>query len=95
MPNAIFAYQQATRKEEAKINVILTIDGEDVERFEPSENTPHEECIYFPHDNQYNIIEIDGTRIRDKEDSSPEQIAMQTGWISQPGQTSICLWADD
>ena len=83
LPNAIFAYQQATRKEEAKIYAILTIDGEEIERFELSENTPH--------DNQYNIIEIDGTRIRDKEDNSPDQIAVQTGWISQPGQTSICL----
>ena len=42
-------------------------------------------------DDQYNIIEVDGTRIRDKEDNSPDQIAVQTGWISQPGQTSICL----
>ena len=83
LPNAIFAYQQATRKEEVKIYAILTIDGEEIERFELSENTPH--------DNQYNIIEIDGTRIRDKEDNSPDQIAVQTGWISQPGQTSICL----
>lgn len=91
LPNAIFAYQQATRKEEAKIYAILTIDGEEIERFELSENTPHEEFIYYPHDNQYNIIEIDGTRIRDKEDNSPDQIAVQTGWISQPGQTSICL----
>ena len=91
LPNAIFAYQQATRKEEAKIYAILTIDGEEIERFELSENTPHDEFIYFPHDDQYNIIEIDGTRIRDKEDNSPDQIAVQTGWISQPGQTSICL----
>ena len=83
LPNAFFAYQQATRKEEAKIYAILTIDGEEIERFELSENKPH--------DNQYNIIEIDGTRIRDKEDNSPDQIAVQTGWISQPGQTSICL----
>lgn len=91
LPNAIFAYQQATRKEEAKIYAILTIDGEEIERFELSENTPYDEFIYFPHDDQYNIIEIDGTRIRDKEDNSPDQIAVQTGWISQPGQTSICL----
>lgn len=91
LPNAIFAYQQATRKEEAKIYAILTIDGEEIERFELIENTPHDEFIYFPHDDQYNIIEIDGTRIRDKEDNSPDQIAVQTGWISQPGQTSICL----
>ena len=56
LPNAIFAYQQATRNEEAKIYAILTIDGEEIERFELSENTPHEEFIYFPHDDQYNII---------------------------------------
>lgn len=81
LPNAFFAYQQATRKEEAKIYAILIIDGEEIERFELSENKPH--------DNQYNIIEIDGTRISDKEDNSPDQIAVQTGWISKPGQTSI------
>ncbi len=57
--------------------------------FELSENTPHEEFI-TPHDDQYNIIEIDGTRIRDKEDNSPDQIAVQTGWISV-GSDSICL----
>lgn len=56
-----------------------------------SENTPREEFYFEPHDDQYNIIEVDGTRIRDKEDNSPDQIAVQTGWISQPGQTSICL----
>ena len=39
----------------------------------------NEEFIYFPHDDQYNIIEVDGTRIRDKEDNSPDQIAVQTG----------------
>ena len=48
LPNAIFAYQQATSKEEAKIYAILTIDGEEIERFELSEKTPHEEFIYYP-----------------------------------------------
>ena len=55
------------------------------------EDTPREEFIYFPSDDQYNIIEVDGTRIRDKEDNSPDQIAVKTGWISRVGQTSICL----
>ena len=91
LPNAIFAYQQATRKEEAKIYAILTIDGEEIERFELSENTPHEEFIYFPHDDQYNIIEIDGTRIRDKEDNSPDQIAVQqVGFPSRVRQVFAC-----
>ena len=92
LPNAIFAVQQmATPTDEAKIYAIITIDGEEVQRIELSENTPREEFYFEPHDNQYNIIEVDGTRIRDKEDNSPDQIAVNTGWISKPGQTSICL----
>ena len=74
LPNAIFAYQQATRKEEVKIYAIITIDGEEVQRIELSENTPREEFYSEPHDNQYNIIEVDGTRIRDKEVQLPERI---------------------
>ena len=50
----------------------------------------------MPHDNQYNIIEIDGTRISDKEDNSPDQIAVQTGWISSRiKQVLLATWADD
>ena len=32
-----------------------------------------------------------GKKIRNKEDNSPDQIAVKTGWISKPGETSICL----
>lgn len=92
LPNAIFAVSQLTAANEAaKIYAIVTIDGVEERRIELSENTPRDEFILFPHDNQYNIIEVDGTRIRDKEDNSPDQIAVKTGWISLPGQTSICL----
>ena len=80
-----------TSTEEAKIYAVVTINGEEVQRFELKEDTPREEFIYFPSDDQYNIIEVDGTRIRDKEDNSPDQIAVKTGWISRVGQTSICL----
>ena len=46
---------------------------------------------YYPAKGQYNIIEIKDGKIRDREDNSPDQIAVRTGWISNPGQTSICL----
>ena len=89
MPSLLTNKQREKKKQ--KIYAILTIDGEEIERFELSENTPHEEFIYFPHDDQYNIIEIDGTRIRDKEDNSPDQIRGANRLDSQPGQTSMCL----
>ena len=58
LPNAIFAVQQmATPTEEAKIYAVVTINGEEVQRFELKEDTPREEFIYFPSDEQYNIIE--------------------------------------
>ncbi|WP_440896418.1 NusG domain II-containing protein [Amphibacillus sp. Q70] len=70
---------------------VISIDGEVVDEFVLSEDTPHQEVTYYPNEGQYNIIEIDGPRIRVKEDNSPDQIAVQTSWIERPGQTSICL----
>ena len=58
LPNAIFAVQQMTTPTaEAKIYAVVTINGEEVQRFELKEDTPREEFIYFPSDDQYNIIE--------------------------------------
>lgn len=70
---------------------IVSIDGKEVDRFTLSEETEHQLITYHPSKKQYNIVEIEGTRIRVKEDNSPDQIAVKTGWISKPGQTSICL----
>ena len=87
MPSFLTNKQQQKKKQK----FTRTIDGEEIEGFELSENTPHEEFIYFPHDDQYNIIEVDGTHIRDKEDNSPDQIAVQTdGFPSQVRPVSAC-----
>lgn len=76
---------------ETKIIAYVRINGEVVDQFELSKDTPHQEITYYPNEGQYNIIEVDGERIRDKEDNSPDQIAVMTGWISQPGELSVCL----
>lgn len=91
IPHVVFAVQHSNVDTEAEIIAIVSIDGEEVDRFILSEDTPNELVTYYPSGNQYNIIEVDGTRIRVKEDNSPDQIAVMTGWISQPGETSICL----
>ena len=62
-----------------------------MDRFDLSEDAPHEEKTYYPHPGQYNIIERDGKRIRVREDNSPDQIAVKTSWVGRPGQVSICL----
>ena len=89
-PLAIFHYSYAQSASD-EVVAYISIDGEVVDTFTLSESTPHELKTYYPAGDQYNIIEVDGTRIRVKEDNSPDQIAVKTGWISRPGETSICL----
>ena len=92
LPMAVFAYTTSEQDYESnKTEAIITIDGKEVDRFTLSKDTPHQEKTYHPTDKQYNIIEVDGTRIRVREDNSPDQVAVKTGWIEKPGQMSICL----
>jgi len=69
---------------------VIRINGQEVDRFNLDALSTLEKS-YYPAEGQYNIIEIDDGRIRVKEDNSPDQIAVKTGWISKNGQTSICL----
>ncbi|HCE12792.1 MAG TPA: NusG domain II-containing protein [Enterococcus sp.] len=69
---------------------VIRINGQEVDRFNLDTLSSLEKS-YYPAQGQYNIIEIDDGRIRVKEDNSPDQIAVKTGWISKNGQTSICL----
>lgn len=83
-------YQNVETASENRI-AIVTVDGEEVDRFELNTTTPHQEKTIHPHKGQYNIIELEGNRIRVKEDNSPDQIAVKTGWIDKTGQVLICL----
>ena len=42
-------------------------------------------------DQHYNIIEIDGQRIRVKEADCPEQLCVRSGWIESANQQIVCL----
>jgi len=94
-PIVVFAHQQAQIPDDAQLYAVVTIGRDVVDRFPLIAGGPHFTVLYNDENglrgNQYNIIEVDGDRIRVKEDNSPDQIAVNTGWISRPGQTSICL----
>ncbi|MTB64346.1 NusG domain II-containing protein [Streptococcus sp. zg-86] len=89
---AAFTYLHSKQQtDEPYLIASIRINGEVVEEFKLSKDTPHKEVTYHPKPGQYNIIEVDGERIRDKEDNSPDQIAVNTGWISRPGEIAVCL----
>ncbi|MHB2182113.1 NusG domain II-containing protein, partial [Enterococcus faecalis] len=69
---------------------VVRINGTEVDRFN-LDKISHKYVKYYPAKVQSNIIEFKDGKIRDREDNSPDQIAVRTGWISNPGQTSICL----
>ncbi len=91
IPIVIFTIQNSHVSADSEIVAVISINGKEERRITLSESTKHETFTLHPAKGQYNIIEVDGTRIRDKEDNSPDQVAVKTGWISKPGQTSVCL----
>lgn len=90
LPTIVTAIQYSLQPEVTNY-AIVKIHGKEVDRFELYEGAENVQKTYYPSDNQYNIIEREGDQIRIKEDNSPDQIGVMTGWIKRPGQTAICL----
>ena len=90
LPTMIFAVETA-HIEQSKLYAVISFNGAEVDRFLLTGNEKQRLITYYPAPGKYNIIEIDGERIRDKSDNSPQQIAVRTGWIQSLGQTSLNL----
>ncbi|PUA24603.1 hypothetical protein AR682_02390 [Enterococcus faecalis] len=69
---------------------VVKIDGKEIERINLDDSKEFIKT-YYPSKGQYNTIEVKNGHVRVKKDNSPDQIAVKTGWISEPGQTSICI----
>lgn len=91
IPLGVTFYHTNVVNNQSHLVAVVKIHGNIVDEFPLIENDEHQEITYYPADGQYNIIEIDGDRIRVKEDNSPDQIAVKTSWISKSGQLSVCL----
>lgn len=91
IPHVVYGMQLSQVDADARIIATVKISGEEVYRVELSEDTPHEKFTLEPAEGQYNIIEVDGSRIRNKEDNSPDQLGVRRGWISNPGETAVVL----
>lgn len=86
-----YTFWQAQQPQPAQLVAIVKIKGEIVDQFDLVSGGEKKLVTYYPDEGQYNIVEIDGDRIRVKEDNSPDQIAVRTGWASQAGQVLVCL----
>ena len=94
IPWAIFTHQQRHINSDAPRVAIVSIAGNEVARFELYENAEYIRTFTAADGltgNQYNIVEISGYQIRVQADNSPDQVGVNMGWISNPGQTIVVL----
>jgi len=94
VPVGIFVYLQSHTPADASLIATILIDGVEVDRFELDEATQYLTTYTSVHGligDQYNVVEVDGLRIRVQRDNSPDQVGVNMGWISRPGQTIVVL----
>lgn len=72
----------------AGAEAVVRINGKVVRTFNLTEN---QSWTYQAKNGNWNIIQVEDGKIRDKADNSPDQIAVHRGWISKVGETAICL----
>ncbi|MCL1989450.1 MAG: NusG domain II-containing protein [Defluviitaleaceae bacterium] len=93
MPWAVFTWHQMGISE-AELYAVILINGQEVDRFRLYDGAVGLYTYTSEHGltgNQYHVVEVKGTYIRVKRDNSPNQIGVNMGWISRPGQTIVVL----
>lgn len=89
LPLVVFGIQN---NEDVTLQAILKVDGKIVKPFDLKEGTPSYTYKYEDPDGDYNLIEVDGSRIRIKEANCGDLACVRRGWISKPGEAPIaCL----
>lgn len=70
---------------------ILRVDSKEVKRWVLEDGKESYTYRYEDPDGDYNLIEIDGTRVRIAEANCGDQVCVRQGWIFRDGQTVVCL----
>ncbi|OJG83646.1 hypothetical protein RV14_GL000880 [Enterococcus ratti] len=89
LPILVFSYQQenaATKKE-----AVLRVDGTQIKVFPLTSGNKRYTYTYKDIHGDYNLIEIDGDKIRIKEADCGDQICVRRSWAFKNGETIVCL----
>jgi len=94
IPAGVFAWRNFHVPANASLIAVVTINGVEVDRFELNERAQYLVTYTSDHGltgNQYNVVEVEGSRIRVQRDNSPDQVGVNMGWVSQAGQAIVVL----
>jgi Uncharacterized protein conserved in bacteria len=90
LPIVLFSWQQTTVVA-AETQAVLRVDGKEIRTFELYEGQKSYTFKYEDPDGDYNLIEVEGTRIRIKDANCGDLICVRRGWASKNGDTIVCL----
>ncbi|MBC1448829.1 NusG domain II-containing protein [Listeria welshimeri] len=90
LPLILFSVAEAKNAGDDVI-AIISQDGEVIREIPLTGHKGNEQFTIKGKDTQYNLMEVDGERIRIKEDNSPDQVGVKMGWKSKAGDTIVCL----
>ncbi|HEN8348126.1 TPA: NusG domain II-containing protein, partial [Enterococcus faecium] len=89
LPVMIFGLQQNTATAEKE--AVLRVDGTEIKTFPLMAGEESNTYTYKDEHGDYNLIEIDGDRVRIKEADCDDQICVRRGWATKNGETIVCL----
>lgn len=89
LPVMIFGLQQNTATAEKE--AVLRVDGTEIKTFSLMAGEKSYTYTYKDKHGDYNLIEIDGDRVRIKEADCDDQICVRRGWATKNGETIVCL----
>lgn len=89
LPLVVFSTQN---EEAVTTQAVLKVDSKVVKIFELKKEGPTYTYKYEDSDGDYNLIKVEGDRIRIIEANCGDLACVRRGWISRPGETPIaCL----
>lgn len=92
LPVAIFTYVHAGKIDENTIIVaVISVDHEVVDRIVLTDRVGIDVFDLTPSEHDRNTIEVRDDRIRMKSATCSDQVCVNFGFISKPGETIVCL----
>lgn len=96
LPIAIFSNQQAEKTNAIQSNnavnvAVISVNNQEVRRITLTGNKGTDVFDVFSSDGDYNTVEVKDEHIRIKGANCADQVCVQFGFLSRPGETAVCL----
>lgn len=86
---SVFSYKQYIKS--SHHTAVIKQDGKIIKTIDLNNVKKDEKIKVSYTGNHFNTVEVAPGKIRISDADCPDKICVKTGWISEPGQSSVCL----